>query len=142
MAQRLDGEERPTDWPDNGVNRVPGGIDPGDFVGNKFEDIENAGENDDPGLAENLERLVARGENDPLLVDGQAGDKDGEVKVDAREASEPQRHAQQVEFVHAEISGARRDCHLLSYSRRFRCTLILAFSQREKEFLSLWERVG
>ena len=114
MAQRLDREKRATDGPDDRVNGVPGGIDPGNFVGKKLEEIQKAGEDDDPRLAKDFERLEAGGENDPMLVDGQAGDEDGEVKIDARETSEPQRHAQQVESIHAEISDAPRDCHLQS----------------------------
>ena len=52
MSERLDREERAADWPDNGVDGVPRGIDPRNFVGKKFEHVQNAGEDNDPGLPE------------------------------------------------------------------------------------------
>jgi hypothetical protein len=113
MAQHLDRKQRSPDRPDDGVDGVPGGIDPGNFVGEKFQEIEDASDGNDPGLAEDFERLVIRRENDPVLMDGEAGDEDGEVKIDARETGEPERHAQQVESFHGEISNAACDCHLV-----------------------------
>ena len=49
---------------------------------------KNASDDDDPGLAENFEGMVARRENDPVLIDREAGDEDGQVKIDAGETRE------------------------------------------------------
>ena len=111
MAEHLNGEQGATDGPNECVNGVPGGIDPGNLVGEKFEEIENTGERHDPRLAKDFERLVIRRENDPVLIDRETGDKDGEVKVNSGETGQTERNAQKVESFHAEISGARRDCH-------------------------------
>ena len=111
MAEHLNREERAADRPDDGVNGVPGRIDPRDFVREKFEEIENARDRDDPGMAEDFERLIVRREDDPVLVYRQAGDEDGEVKIDPGETGQAERNAQKVESFHAEISGALRDCH-------------------------------
>ena len=67
------------------MDGVPGRIDPGDFVGEKFEKIENTGERHDPRLTEDFERLIVRRENDPVLIDRETGDKDGKVKIDPGE---------------------------------------------------------
>jgi hypothetical protein len=44
-------------------------------------------------MAEDFERLIARGERDPVEMNREAGDEDGEIKIDASEAGEPERHA-------------------------------------------------
>ena len=104
MAEHLNREERAADRPDDGVNGVPGRIHPRDFVREKFEEIENARDRDDPGMAEDFERLIVRREDDPVQVYRQAGDEDGEVKIDPGETGQAERHAQKVESFHAEIS--------------------------------------
>src|SRR5207248_11455983 len=62
----LDREQSAADRTDNRVDGVPGGIEPRNLVGEKFEEIKNAGNDDDPGLAENFERLEIRREDDPI----------------------------------------------------------------------------
>src|SRR5258708_31088188 len=104
MAEHLDREQRAADRTDDRVDGVPGGIDPRHFVGEKFQDIEDARDRDDPGLAEDFERLVLRRERDPMEMNREAGDENSEVKIDAREAGEPERHAQEVESIHGAIS--------------------------------------
>ncbi len=113
MAEHLNGEQRAADWPDDGVHRVPGRIDPRDFVREKFEEIKDARDGDDPGMAEDFEGMVVRRENDPVLIDGEAGDEDGQVKIDPGQTGQAERDAQKVESFHAEISDAARDCHLV-----------------------------
>jgi len=97
MTEDLNGEERAPDWPDNGVNRVPGGIDPRDFVGKKLEGVKDAGDRDDPRFPDDGERLIARRERDPMKVNGQSGGENGELKVNACEAGEAQRDTQEVQ---------------------------------------------
>ena len=108
MAEHLNREQGAADGPDDGVNGVPGRIHPRDFVREKFQKIENARDRDDPGMAEDFERMIVRRENDPVLVYRQAGDEDGEVKIDPGETGQAERHAQKVESFHAEISDAPR----------------------------------
>ena len=47
MAEDLNREQRAADRPNDGVDGVPGGIDPRNFVGEKFQEIEDAGNGDD-----------------------------------------------------------------------------------------------
>src|SRR2546423_15379537 len=119
MAEDLDREEGATDRPDNGVDRVPGGIDPRDFICEKFEQIQNTGDGNDPWLAKDFERLVLRRERDPMEVNGKTGDEDREIKVDAGEAGEAERHADDVESVHgANIGDAVELSCAFLYPRR------------------------
>jgi hypothetical protein len=50
-----------------------------------------------------------------MEMNGEAGGENGEVKIDAREAGEPERHAQEVESIHARNirRGARLSCAFL-----------------------------
>lgn len=103
MTEHLDREERATDRADHSVNGVPGGIDPWNFVSEKFQEVENARDTDDDRMAEDFERLVGGRENDPVLVDGETGRENREVKVDAGEAGEAERDTEKVEPLHAKI---------------------------------------
>ena len=116
MTEHLNREQGAADRPDDRVEGVPGGIEPRNFVGEKFKEIKNAGDDDDPGVAEDFERLEIRGEDDPVLMDGEAGDENGQVKIEAGETGEAERDAQQAKSFHARISNARGDCHLQSWS--------------------------
>ena len=40
MSEHLNGEKRAADRPNDGVHSVPGGIDPRNFVGEKFQEVE------------------------------------------------------------------------------------------------------
>src|SRR2546421_11948977 len=100
MPEYLDGEQGAADRPDNGMDGVPGGIHPRNFVRKKFQEIENAGDRNDPRMPENFERLVIGRERDPMEMNGEARNENGEVKIDTREAGEPERDAQEVESVH------------------------------------------
>ena len=60
MAEDLDREQGAADGADHGMHCVPGGIHPGNFVGEKFEEIENAGDGDDDRVAQHFERLIRR----------------------------------------------------------------------------------
>ena len=112
MSENLKGDQRATDRADDGVNCVPRGVDPGNFVGEKLEQIQNAGDDDDPGLAENFERLVARRERDPMEMDREASNENGEIKIDAGEAGEAERDGDGVESIHGGISDPVHACHV------------------------------
>ena len=47
-----------------------------------------------------------------MLINGQAGDKNSQVKIDPRETGETQRNTEEAELFHREISDALRDCHV------------------------------
>ena len=128
MTKYLNSEQRTADRPDECMDGIPGGIDPGYFVSKKFEEIENTSERDDPRLAEDFERLVIRRKDNPMLIDCETGDKDSQVKIDPGETGQAERNAQKVESFHAKVSGALRDCHLIferhaeSQRRTFACS--------------------
>ena len=100
MSQHLKGEKRAADRPNDRVDRVPGGIDPRHFVREKFEQIQDAGEDDDPGLAEDLERLVAGRKCDPMKMDRETGDEHGQVKIDAGETGQAESDGDRIEAIH------------------------------------------
>jgi seryl-tRNA synthetase len=116
MAEHLNREQRAADRPDDGVNGVPGRIHPRDFIREKFEEIENARDRDDPRMAKDFERMIVWRGDDPMQIYRQAGDEDGEVKIDPGETGQTERNAQKVESFHAEISNALCDCHATFYS--------------------------
>ena len=107
MSQHLNGEQRAADRTDDGVHGVPGGIDPRNFVGEKFEEIENAGDRDDHRDGRALRAIDRRGERDPVEMNGEAGGENGEVKIDPGESSQAKGHAEKMQFFHEEIIGAR-----------------------------------
>ena len=108
MPKDLKGEKGAADRPNDGVDRVPGRIDPWHFVGEKFQQIKDAGDDNDPGLAEHFERLVARRKRDPMQMDREAGGENGEVKIDAGKAGEAERDGDRVKSIHGELSANRQ----------------------------------
>src|SRR5205814_8501860 len=99
----LNRKERAADWSNDGVNRVPRRVDPRDFVGEKFQDVENAGDCDDDRIAQDLERLILQRERDPVKMDGETGCENGQVKIDPGEGGKPERDAEEIEFGHPEL---------------------------------------
>ena len=55
-----------------------------------------------------------------MLVDGETGHEDGEVKINPGETGQAERNAQKVKSFHAEISGAHSDCHAGFRGRGYR----------------------
>ncbi len=100
MASKAPPMGRMTVW-----TRVPGGIDPRNFVGEEFEEIQNAGDGNDDRIAEHFERLISGREDDPVLIDRESGNEDREIKVNAGEAGEAKRDSEQIELFHGEIMG-------------------------------------
>src|SRR5216684_7548791 len=108
MAQHLNGKQRAANRADHGVDGVPGGINPGNFVREKFEKIKNARDGDDHGIAQRFERLISRRERDPVEMDGEAGDENGEVEINASETSQAESDAEEMKFFHARKYGRTR----------------------------------
>ena len=82
---------------------VPGGIDPGHLVGEKFQDIKRARDPQDERVAEHCERLVIGPEHNPMQVNCETSDEDRQVKVNAGQAGKTQGNAEQLDLVHAKI---------------------------------------
>ena len=114
VTQHLNREQGAANRTDHGVNCVPGGIDPGNFVGDKFEKIKDAGDNDNRRMAEYFERLIGRRERDPVEMNRQTGRENREVEVDPRQRSKAERDAEKAELFHPEII-----CASASMSRGF-----------------------
>src|SRR5713226_5457761 len=108
MAQHLNGKQRAANRADHGVDGVPGGVNPGNFVGEKFQKIKNTRDGHDHGIAQCFERLIGRRERDPVEMDGEAGDENGEVKINASETSQAESDAEEMKFFHAESMGVRK----------------------------------
>ena len=104
MTEHLNREQGTADRANHGVDCVPDGIYPWNFVGEKFEHIENAGDTDDPWVAEDFKRLILRRQSDPMKMDCEASGKNGQVKINAGERSETERDRKQVESFHGGIS--------------------------------------
>ena len=81
MTDNLDGEKRASDRSNDGMDSVPDRINPGNFVGEKFEQKKNAGNNDDGWLAQDSKRLILWGKNDPMEMNGKAGGENSQVKI-------------------------------------------------------------
>ena len=58
MAEHLNREQSAADRADHGVDGVPGGVDPRNFVREKFEEIKNAGDGNDHRITQHFERLI------------------------------------------------------------------------------------
>jgi hypothetical protein len=90
------------------MDGVPDRIDPRNFVGEKFEEIENACDSDNPGIPEHAERLVIGRERNPMEMDGETRHENGEIQIDACECSETERHGKKIEPFHAGKYGSIR----------------------------------
>ncbi len=102
MAQHLNREQSTADRANHCMYRVPDGIHPRNFIGKKFEEIENTGNADDPRVTEDFERLILRRESDPVEMNGEPSGKNREVKIDAGERSQAERDSEQIESFHVE----------------------------------------
>src|SRR5215831_2173012 len=103
MTQHLNRNQSAADRANHGVHRIPNRIHPWNFVGEKFEQIENTGYADDPWVAEDFERLILRRQRDAVEMDGESSGKNGEVKIDARQRSEAEGDGEEIDSFHREI---------------------------------------
>ena len=106
MTEHLNRNQSAADRANHGVHRIPNGIDPWNFVGEKFEQIENTGDADDPWVAEDFERLILRRQRDPVEMDGEPSGKNSEVKIDARQRSETEGDGEKIDSFHEQIYDA------------------------------------
>src|SRR5262249_60542798 len=103
MAQDLNRKERAANGANHSVNGVPDRIDPWDFIGEKFQEIENASDGDDPRVTKDPERLVLRRQRDPMKMNCQTSDENCQIKIDAGERGKPESHGNKVESLHEGI---------------------------------------
>jgi hypothetical protein len=50
-----------------------------------------------------------------MEMNGEPAGENGEVKIDAGEAGEPERHAQEIESIHGAISDPAWSCHVQTW---------------------------
>ena len=103
MAENLNREQSAANRANHGVNGIPRGVDPWNFVGEEFEEIEYTGDRNNRRVAQDFERLIGRRERDPVEMDGQSGDENGEIEVDPGQASQAERDGKKVEPFHGGI---------------------------------------
>ena len=96
MTEHLNCQQRATDWANNGVHGIPGRIEPRDFVGKKFEQIQNARDGDHERMSKDLERLILRRQCDPMEMNGQTGREDGQVKIHSGKGRQSECDAKQI----------------------------------------------
>jgi hypothetical protein len=103
LTQDTNRKEGTADRPNDGVHGIPGRVDPGDFIGEKFQHVERARDPKDERIAENGERLVGWGEHNPVLINGEAGDENGQIKIDPGQTGKAKGNAEQLQLIHVEI---------------------------------------
>lgn len=100
MTEHLNRQQRAADWANDGVDRVPDRIEPWNLVCEEFKEIENAGDADNPRVAENFERLILRREGYPMKMNCKPGGKNGEVKIDASQSREAEGNREEIQSFH------------------------------------------
>ena len=108
MAKHLNCKERAANGPNHSVNGIPHRIDPRDFIGKELQEIENAGDGDDPRITKDLKRLVLRRQGDPVKMNSQAGGENCQVKVDPRKRGETERDGKQIQSLHEKNIGRNK----------------------------------
>lgn len=100
MTEHLNRQQSAADRANHGMHRVPDRIDPWNFVGEKFKGIEDAGDADNPRVAEDLERLILRRQSDPVKMDRKPSGKNGEIKIDTSKSREAEGHREEIQSFH------------------------------------------
>ena len=108
MTKHLNCKERAADRPNHSMNGIPRRIDPGNFIGKEFQEVEDAGDGDDPRVAENLKRLVRRRQGNPMKMDSEAGGENRQVKIDPRKCGETERNGKQIQSLHRKNIGRNK----------------------------------
>ena len=101
MTEHLDREQCAADRANDGMDGVPDRIDPWNFVGAKFKEIENAGDANNPRVAKNLERLILRRQMDPVKMNRKSSGENGKVKIKASESRKAERDREKIQSFHA-----------------------------------------
>src|SRR5438552_2309806 len=91
----------PRDLPGRSVSSRPARSSPS--CREKFAEIENASDRDDPRVTEHFERLILRRQSDPVKMDCKSSNENREVKIDAGERSETEGDSEQVQLFHGEL---------------------------------------
>jgi len=92
-----EGEERRGRRADKGVDGLPDGVDEGNFVGEKFHEVENAGDGEDERMGENLE-LLGEMNDAETLEEAEGGD--GGVDIEAGGEAGAENEAESFEGAH------------------------------------------
>ena len=100
MTQHLDCEQGAANRANDSVDRVPNRVHPWNFISEKFKQIENTGDADNPWVAKDFERLILRRQSDPVEMDCESSGKNGEVKINSSERSKTERDGEQVDSFH------------------------------------------
>src|SRR5262249_49459142 len=100
MAKHLNSKQCAANRANDSMNSVPHRIDPRNFIGEEFQEIENTGDGDNPRVTEDLERLVLRRKSDPMKMNGQAGGKNREIQIDPGKCGKTERDSEQIESFH------------------------------------------
>ena len=82
------------------MNGVPHRIDPWNFIREEFQEIQNAGNCNDPRITEDLERLVLRRERDPVKVNREPSGKNRQVKIDPGERGKTETDRKKIKPFH------------------------------------------
>jgi hypothetical protein len=90
MAEHLNRQQGAANRANDGMHRIPSGIEPWNFVGKKLQKIQNAGNRDNPGISEDLQRLILWREGDPMEMDRETGNENRKIKVNAGQAGQTQ----------------------------------------------------
>src|SRR5438874_11713920 len=101
VTEHLDRKQGAADRSNDGVDGVPGGIDPRNFISKKFEQKKYAGDSDDEWITQNGERFIRRSECDPVLMNGEASGEHSQIEVQTGETGQAERNAQKIESLHA-----------------------------------------
>ena len=107
VPEHLNGKQRAANRTNDGVDCVPSGVDPRNFVRKKFEEIKNASDRNNHRIPKQFERLIGRRERDPMEMNGEAGGKDRQVKINAGEAGQAERDGKKVKLFHVPIIRPR-----------------------------------
>src|SRR5437773_2256900 len=111
VPEHLNGKQRAANRTNDGVDCVPSGVDPWNFVREKFEEIKNARDDNNHGVAKDVERLICRSERDPMEMNGEAGGENRQVKIDAARQARPRATASRSSFSTGKLSAGVLDCH-------------------------------
>src|SRR5437588_1575749 len=81
VTEHLDREQSSTDWSNDGVDGVPGGIDPRNFISKELQQKKYASDGDDKRITQNGERFIRRRKCDPVLMNGEASGEHGQIEI-------------------------------------------------------------
>ena len=81
MTEHLDGKQGAADRSNDGVDGVPGGIDPRNFISKELQQKKYASDGDDKRITQNGERFIRGRERDPVLMNGEAGGENSQIKI-------------------------------------------------------------